>query len=114
VNADHVDLAHEILFDMFQNLISWLEDSVEVGGNKQKEAKIHDGLLVAYGECTPHDLDNFGDGWRLQSIMQSVYMEKSKVSKSTAERHFKDFGSDLFNRKKSNGRVYLRKKGENQ
>jgi len=114
VNADHVDLAHEILFDMFQNLISWLEDSVEVGGNKQKEAKIHDGLLVAYGECTPHDLDNFGDGWRLQSIMQSVYMEKSKVSKSTAERHFKDFGGDLFNRKKSNGRVYLRKKGENQ
>ena len=99
---------------MFQKLISWLEDSVEVGGNKQKEAKIHDGLLVAYGECTPHDLDNFGDGWRLQSIMQSVYMEKSKVSKSTAERHFKDFGADLFNRKKSNGRVYLRKKGENQ
>lgn len=114
VSAEHVDLAHEILFDMFQNLISWLEDSVEVGGNKQKEAKIHDGLLVAYGECTPHDLDNFGDGWRLQSIMQSVYMEKSKVSKSTAERHFKDFGADLFNRKKSNGRVYLRKKGENQ
>ena len=39
VNAEHVDLAHEILIDLFQNLIAWLEDSVEVGGNKQKEAK---------------------------------------------------------------------------
>ena len=47
VTAEHVDMAHEILIDLFQNLIEWLEDSVEVGGNKQKEAKIHEAMIAA-------------------------------------------------------------------
>ena len=112
VTAEHVDYAHEILFDLFQNLISWLEDSVEVGGNKQKEIKIHDAMIVSYGECTPHELDTHGDGWRLMAIVQSTYTSKAKVSKSTAERHFKDYGGSLFERKKMGGRVFLRKKGD--
>ena len=114
VTAEHIDLAHEILFDLFQNLISWLEDSVEVGGNKQKEAKIHDAMIVAYGGCTPHELDTHGDGWRLKNMFISEYQQKSKVSKSTAERHFKDYRGSLFDSKKAGGRVFIRKKGDKE
>jgi len=114
VNAEHVDLAHEILIDLFQNLIAWLEDSVEVGGNKQKEAKAHDGMIAAYNEGTPYEIEGLGDGWRLRSIFFTTYMDKSKVSKSTAERHFKDYGGSLFKSKKSGGRVFIRKIGDTE
>ncbi len=114
VNAEHVDLAHEILIDLFQNLIAWLEDSVEVGGNKQKEAKAHDGMIAAYNEGTPYEIEGLGDGWRLRSIFFTTYMDKGKVSKSTAERHFKDYGGSLFKSKKNGGRVFIRKIGDTE
>ena len=113
VTPNHVDLAHEILFDLFTNLISWLEDSVEVGGNKHKESKIHDNMIATYNECTPHELESLGDGWRVKNLFINQYMQIAKVSKSTAERHFKDYGNALFNRKKVTGRIYIRKKGDN-
>lgn len=112
VNAEHVDLAREILFDLFDNLISWLEDSVEVGGNKQKEAKIHDAMIACHGEQTQHELDTHGDGWVLKNIFISTYMSRAKVSKSTADRHFKDYGASLFKSRKSGGRVFIRKIGD--
>ena len=114
VTAEHVDLAHEILIDLFQNLIAWLEDSVEVGGNKQKEAKAHEGMIAAYNECQAYEIEGFGDGWRLRSMFFNTYMERAKVSKSTAERHFKDYGGSLFKSKKSGGRVFIRKVGDSQ
>jgi len=41
-------------------------------------------------------------------------MDKAKVSKSTAERHFKDYGGSLFKSRKSGGRVFIRKVGDAQ
>jgi hypothetical protein len=114
VNATHVDMAHEILFDLFQNLIAWLEDSVEVGGNKQKEAKAQDAMIAAYLECTSYEIDGHGDGWRLKNIFLSTYMERAKVSKSTADRHFKNFSQGLFKSKTNGGRAYIRKIGDTQ
>ena len=50
INDEHVDMAHEILIDLFQNLISWLEDSVEIGGNKAKEGKLLESMLKSYND----------------------------------------------------------------
>ena len=111
ISAQHVDMAFEILLDLFKNLISWLEDSVEIGGNKGKEGKIHEDMIKAYNECTAYELDGNGDGWRRQASVYQMYISNVGVSKATVERHFKDFSSKLFNRKKSSGRVYLRRKG---
>lgn len=112
ITADHVDMAHEILIDLFQNLIAWLEDSVEINGSKAKEGKIHDDMLKAYKACAPYEIDDEGDGWRLQMSIWNMYMSNTGVSKSTAQRHFKDYSAKLFNRKKSSGRMYYRRKGE--
>jgi len=114
VTGDHVDDANNILFTLFENLIAWLTDSVEVGGNKQKEAKIHDAMIACHGEQTQHELDTHGDGWVLKNIFISTYMSRAKVSKSTADRHFKDYGASLFKSRKSGGRVFIRKIGDTQ
>ena len=107
-------MAHEILIDLFQNLIAWLEDSVEVGGNKQKESRAQEGMIAAYNECQSYEIEGHGDGWRLRSMFYTTYMDKAKVSKSTAERHFKDYGGSLFKSRKSGGRVFIRKVGDAQ
>jgi hypothetical protein len=111
ITAKHVDMAFDILLDLFKNLISWLEDSVEIGGNKGKESKIHEDMLKVYNECTGYEIDGQGDGWRRQASLHQLYMSSVGVSKATVNRHFKDYASKLFNRKKSGQRVYLRRKG---
>ncbi len=111
ITAKHVDMAFDILLDLFKNLISWLEDSVEINGNKGKENKINEDMLKAYNDCTGYEIEGNGDGWRRQASLEQLYIGTVGVSKSTVRRHFKDYASKLFNRKKSGGRVYLRRKG---
>ena len=112
IQAHHVDMAHEILLDLFINLISWLEDSVEIGGNKNKEQKLLNDMMTAYNACQQYELDQSGDGWRRKQNVVAAYMSATGLSKSSAERHFKDFGGKLFTAKKSSGRIYLRRKGD--
>ena len=112
IQAHHVDMAHEILLDLFINLISWLEDSVEIGGNKNKEQKLLNDMMTAYNACQQYELDQSGDGWRRKQNVVAAYMSTTGLSKSSAERHFKDFGAKLFTAKKSSGRIYLRRKGD--
>ncbi len=110
VKAEHVDMAHEILIDLFQNLISWLEDSVEIGGNKAKEGKIHENMLKAYNTCADYELEGHGDSWRRKQGVVQQYIESTGVSMATAQRHFKDYASKLFNSRKQGKRVYYRHK----
>jgi hypothetical protein len=112
IQAHHVDMAHEILLDLFINLISWLEDSVEIGGNKNKEQKLLNDLVTAFNVCQEYELENLGEGWRRKQNVVAAYMSATGLSKSSAERHFKDFGGKLFTAKKSGGRIYLRRKGD--
>ena len=112
IQAHYVDMAHEILLDLFINLISWLEDSVEIGGNKNKEQKLLNDMMTAYNACQQYELDQSGDGWRRKQNVVAAYMSTTGLSKSSAERHFKDFGAKLFTAKKSSGRIYLRRKGD--
>jgi len=111
VSDRHVDMSKEILLDLFDNMISWLEDSVEIGGNKAKESKIIDELVHAYSSCTEYELEGHGDGWRRKSAMINQYTNITGVSKSTADRHFKDYKAKLFKSRKSGKRVFLRRIG---
>jgi len=111
VSDKHVDMSKEILLDLFDNMISWLEDSVEIGGNKAKESKIIDELVHAYSSCTEYELEGHGDGWRRKSAMINQYTNITGVSKSTADRHFKDYKTKLFKSRKSGKRVFLKRIG---
>ena len=110
INDEHVDMAGEILIDLFQNLISWLEDSVEIGGNKAKEGKLLESMLKSYNSCADYEIEGSGDGWRRQSAVWNTYMADTGVSKSTAQRHFKDYSNKIFVTRKQGKRVYYRHK----
>jgi len=97
---------------LFVNLISWLEDSVEIGGNKGKEQKVLNDMAAAYNDCQAYEIEGAGDGWRRKSMVVNQYVQATGLSKSSAERHFKDFGGKLFALKKSGGRVFMRRKGD--
>ena len=111
ITAQHVDMAFDILLDLFKNLISWLEDSVEINSNKSKENKIQEDFIKVYDECTGYEIVGHGDGWKRQSSFEAQYMSMTGVSKSTVRRHIKDYAGALFNIKKSGGRIYFRRKG---
>jgi len=111
ITAQHVDMAFDILLDLFKNLISWLEDSVEINSNKSKEIKIQEDFVKVYDECTGYEIVGHGDGWKRQSSFEAQYMSMTGVSKSTVRRHIKDYAGALFNIKKSGGRIYFRRKG---
>ena len=110
INDEHVDMAGEILIDLFKNLISWLEDSVEIGGNKAKEGKLLESMLKSYNSCADYEIEGSGDGWRRQSAVWNTYMADTGVSKSTAQRHFKDYSNKIFVTRKQGKRVYYRHK----
>jgi len=114
ITAQHVDMAFDILLDLFKNLISWLEDSVEIGGNKGKEGKIQEDIIKVYNDCTGYEIEGHGDGWRRKQSMAQLYMNLTGVSKPTVERHFKDNILGIMNKKISGKRVYFRLKGANK
>jgi len=114
ITEEHVDMAFDILNDLFKNLIQWLEDSVEINANKNKENKIIESLTTAYNSSADFELEGHGDGWRRKINVKSMYMEATGVSKATAERHLKDYAMKVFVRRKSAQRVHYRLKGLNK
>jgi len=110
IKEEHVDMAHEILHDLFLNLISWLEDSVEVNGNKAKEGKLLEQMLKAYNDSVGYEIEGHSGEWRRKQAVLSKYTENTGVSKSTAERHFKDYASKMFNSRKQGKRIYYQHK----
>jgi hypothetical protein len=110
IKEEHVDMAHEILHDLFLNLISWLEDSVEVNGNKAKEGKVLEAMSAAYKSTVGYEIEGHGGEWRRQSSVWNTYIESTGVSLSTAKRHFKDYGKKLFVSRKQGKRVYYQHK----
>lgn len=112
VTGEHVDLAHDLLFDLFRNLISWLEDEVEVGMKEGEKAAMKEKLRKAYDACATYELDGAGDGWRRKASVITQYMAQTGVSKSTADRHMALHGPQMFNPRKHSKRVYIRMKGE--
>tara|TARA_R110002074_G_scaffold59436_1_gene144668 strand:+ start:200 stop:1603 length:1404 start_codon:yes stop_codon:yes gene_type:complete len=111
IKEKHVDMAFEILNDLFINLIQWLESSVEVDSNKNKENKILESLTTALNSSADIELEGHGGGWRKKLNVKSMYMEATGVSNATAERHLKDYAMKVFTRRKSAGRVHYRLKG---
>ena len=60
--------------------------------------------------CADYEIEGNGDGWRRQSSVWNTYMADTGVSKSTAQRHFKDYSNKIFVTRKQGKRVYYRHK----
>ena len=54
--------------------------------------------------------EEYGDGWRRKQGVVQQYIESTGVSMPTAQRHFKDYSSKIFDNRKQGKRVYYRHK----
>jgi len=112
VNGDHVDMSKEILYDLFKNLIQWLEGEVEIGPKVAERATQRNKWIVAFQQVEPMELGNRGDGWRKKGSIMSTYMTQNSVTRGTAFNHFSKWAKNIFDTAKDGKVVYLRLKEE--
>lgn len=111
VKGEYVDMAAEILYDLFRNLITWLEDEVDVGMKASEKAHHKEAWQQAYKKCGEYELDGRGENWRRKSVVLKTYMSIKGVSKATADRHWKQFAMDMFENAQEGSTRYIRLKG---
>ena len=108
VNDEHVDMAKEILYDLFNNLIEWLEGEVEIGAKVAEKANQKSRWLAAHDASNPFDLGGRGDNWRKRSDIMNTYMNQNQVTRGTAYNHFNKWATNMFDNAKDGKIVFLR------
>ena len=108
VNDEHVDMAKEILYDLFNNLIEWLEGEVEIGAKVAEKANQKARWLAAHDASNPFDLGGRGDNWRKRSDVMNAYMNQNQVTRGTAYNHFNKWAVKMFDTAKDGKIVFLR------
>jgi hypothetical protein len=108
VNDEHVDMAKEILYDLFNNLIEWLEGEVEIGAKIAEKANQKARWLGAHDASNPFDLGGRGDNWRKRSDIMQSYMNQNQVTRGTAYNHFNKWATKMFDQGKDGKIVFLR------
>tara|TARA_R100000152_G_C6781071_1_gene214888 strand:- start:3698 stop:5104 length:1407 start_codon:yes stop_codon:yes gene_type:complete len=113
ITGDHLDMAKDILYDLFKNLISWLEGEVEVGAKKVEKAAHKKEWMEAFNAVSAMELDTRGDGWKRKTAVMKQYMVNQHVTKPTAHKKFNDWVAHMFQAAKDGAVVYIRlKEGE--
>jgi hypothetical protein len=112
VNGNHVRMATEILFDLFKNLISWLEGEVEIGPKVAERATQRNKWIVALQACESFELEHKGENWRKKGDLIRVYIKQNTVTRATAYAHYSKWASKMFNNAKDGTVAYVRLREE--
>lgn len=112
VTGEHLDMAKDILYDLYQNLILWLEEEVEVG-EKAAERRARDTYWRdSYTKAEKFDFDDTrGAGWARKSEVLTAYGKAQNLSRNAQFRHF-DKAKSMFNITREGPAVYVRIKAE--
>lgn len=112
ITGDHIDMAMEILYDVYERLIIWLESDLELGAAKAEKIAKTDAWLKALDACKTYDLgDHRGDGWALKKDLIKAYGRMQDRSQPVVYKHYNDVRG-LFKESKVSGRPYVLWKGE--
>ena len=112
VDGNHVRMATEILYDLFRNLISWLEGEVEIGPKVSERATQRNKWIVAMQATVPYELGNRGEGWHSKADVIKAYMSQTGITRGTAYQHFDKWAKSIFNESKDGTKGYLRLREE--
>ncbi|MAN60900.1 MAG: hypothetical protein CMI60_03030 [Parvibaculum sp.] len=110
ITGEHLDMAKEIIYDLFKNLILWLEGEVEVGAKQNEKANHAKNWNTAYNLIAPVELDKKGEGWRKKAAVIKQYCITEQVTRGTAFSRFSKWGAHLFDAAKDGATVYIRLK----
>jgi len=112
MRAEHLELAIEIIYDIYERLVLWLETDIEVGQLRREKLAKMGAWKGAYDKVTTVDLGKHGDGWVQKSGLFARYMKQQEKSKPATYERFKA-AKDWFDTYKMKTVVYVRWKGEN-
>jgi len=112
ITGDHIDMAMEILYDVYERLIVWLESDLELGAAKAERIAKTDAWLKALDACKDYDLgDHRGDGWKRKKDVLKAYGRLQDRSKPVVYKHYGD-ARGLFKETKMSGTPYVMWKGD--
>lgn len=110
VRGDHVDMAKEILFDLYQNLIQWLESEVNIGAGASEKNKMQAYWRDAYNQSELFDFDDHrGQGWaKKKEVMSNFGRLANYSSHATVNEKFNTYGTEMFSDTREGVRVFIR------
>ena len=108
ITGDHIDMAMEILYDVYERLIIWLESDLELGATKAAKLAKLEAWQKAFDACKTHDLgDHRGDGWILKKDIIKSYGRLMDRSQPVVYKHYNDTRAS-FKETKVAGVPYIR------
>ena len=113
VTGDDVEMAAEVIYDIYEQLVLWLESEVEVGAKAAEKAARIEGWLKAYKVCKNVEVEGRGEGWVLKTDMMNRYMSQQGRSQTATYDRFKSV-KDKFQTTRVNNSMYIRPKEESQ
>ena len=111
VTGDDVEMATEILYDIYEQLVLWLESEVEVGAGAAEKIARRDEWMNAMKVCTSVDIEGKGSGWVLKNDMFDRYANQLGKSKPTVYRRYQD-AAHMFRTHKVGNAAYVKMKEE--
>jgi len=113
VTGDDVEMATEILYDIYEQLVLWLESEVEVGAKAAEKVARKSEWLDAMKGLKTVEIENKGEGWVLKNDMFQRYANKLGLSMPSVYRRYKDV-ERMFRTQKVGSAVYIKFKEEEQ
>ena len=111
VTGDDVEMATEILYDIYEQLVLWLESEVEVGAKAAEKIARKDEWANAMKPCKTVDIEGKGEGWVLKNELFDRYANQLGKSKPTVYKRFKDV-EKIFKTHRVGSAVYVKFKEE--
>lgn len=110
VRGDHVDMAKEILFDLYQNLIQWLESEVNIGSGASEKNRMQGYWRDAYDKSELFDFDDHrGQGWaKKKEVMNNFGKIANYSSHATVNEKYNTYGTEMFADTREGVRVFIR------
>lgn len=109
VTGIHIDMAKEILYDLYLNLIHWLESKVKVGTSAAETKKSEKAWRESFTRCEKFDFDDHrGRGWVRKKAIYEVYGSVQNLSSETSIRERFKRSEHMFDESRDGNRVYVR------
>ena len=96
IGGDHVEMAAEIIYDLYEELVTWLESEVELEHVSRARKTREASWKAAWSACKLTSVEGKQGDWVRKAELLSVYAKQNGgVSRNTQFLHYKD-AKDIF------------------
>ncbi len=111
ITGDHVEMATEIIYDVYEQLVVWLEEEVEVGTATAAKVAKKQAWRDAYEASTTIEIEGKQGEWAPKTNVLTQYGKKQDKSRPVVYNHYREMGQRYFHEVTSKNVKYLRWSG---